>query len=205
MGRHWLDGSEYLRRQLLSHGGAGEVYPAPPVACYIGATVRKRGQPTVNYMWSDMAPGCFSGLLPARHRRAYPSARSAIRTSWNLTPARRTVGDVRMDYPTLPSSPSFQPAADQSDGLLVELNQVQVELGIAEYHPRLRRADSVTHETGGIVDRIAEMLRIEAAGTPTTPRIKDFPQVHAEASPTGHAARRNLVAIVPHVDSGGTE
>lgn len=127
-----------------------------------------------------------------------------------------------MDYPDLPSSPSFQPAADQPDRLLDELNQAQVALGIAEYHLRLWRANSVTgnvpfrayrayaaheavHEAGGIIGRIAEMLRIEVAGTMETPRINHSSQVHTEASPTGHAAHREWVAVVQHVDSGGAE
>jgi len=127
-----------------------------------------------------------------------------------------------MDYPDLPSSPNAQPAADQPDRLLAELYQAQVALGIAEYHLRWWRANFATgnmpfrayrsyaahetvHEAGGIIDRIAELLRIEAAGTLTTPRIKNFSQVHTEASLTGRAAHREWVAIVPHVDSGGAE
>jgi hypothetical protein len=127
-----------------------------------------------------------------------------------------------MDYLDLPSSPSVQPAANQPDRLLAELYQAQVALGIAEYHLRLWRANSATgnmpfrayrayaaheavHEAGGIIDHIAEMLRIEAAGTLTTPRINHSSQVHAETSPTGHAAHREWISIVQRVDSGGAE
>jgi hypothetical protein len=125
--------------------------------------------------------------------------------------------------PDLPSSPRFQSAADQpDDGLLNELKHAQVALGIAEYHLRLWRANSVTgnvpfrvyrayaaheavHEAGGIIDRIAEMLRIEVSGTLETPRINHSSQVHNEAPPTGHAVPREWVAVVRRVDSGGAE
>ncbi len=138
-----------------------------------------------------------------------------------------------MDYPDPPSFPSFRPSADQPDGLLAELHEVQAALVIAEYHIRLWRANSATgnmpfrayrayaaheavHEAGRVIDRIAEMLRIEATGTLTTPYLDHFTHIHAEASPTdaarcepacsgGHAAHREWVAIVQHVDSGGAE
>lgn len=103
-----------------------------------------------------------------------------------------------MGFPDPPSLPSFQPATDQPDGLLAELHQAQVALGIAEYHLRLWLANSATgnmpfrayrayaaheavHEAGGIVGRIAEMLRIEAVGTLEIPHPDHSAQTHADS------------------------
>jgi hypothetical protein len=89
-----------------------------------------------------------------------------------------------MDYSA--ASRDLQPAAAHPGGLLAELYQAQVALGAAEYHHRLWFANSATenvpfrayrayaaqeavHEAGGIIDRIAELLRIEAAGTLAIP------------------------------------
>ncbi len=138
-----------------------------------------------------------------------------------------------MYYPDPPSLPTFKPAADQTDGLLAELSQAQVALGIAEYHLRLWRANSATgnmpfrayrayaaheaaHEAGEIIDRIAEMLRNDAAGTLTIPHRDHSAQIHNEESPTDaarcepacsgdHAAHREWVSIVQRVGSGGVE
>jgi len=135
-----------------------------------------------------------------------------------------------MEYPY---PPSFRPSTVQPDELLAELHEVQAALEIAEYHIRLWRANSVTgnipfrayrayaahealDEAGRAIDCLAESLRIEAAGTLTTPHLDHCAQLHAEASPTDaarcepacsgdHAARREWVAIVQHVDSGGAE
>lgn len=100
---------------------------------------------------------------------------------------------------------------------------------IAEYNIRLWRANSVTgnaygvyaahealDEAGRVIDRIAEMLRIEEDGTLTTPHLDHSAQVNAEVSPTDaacrepvysgdHVALREWVAVVQHVDSGGVE
>lgn len=86
-----------------------------------------------------------------------------------------------MNYPHPPSFPSFRPSADQADGLFAELHEAQAALAVAEYHISLLRANSATgnmpfrayrayaaqeaaHEAGRVIDRVAEMLRIEAAG-----------------------------------------
>lgn len=83
-----------------------------------------------------------------------------------------------MDYPY-----SFPPSPDQPDRLLTELHEAQVALTIAEYHIRSWRADptpghpplslsylahEALHEAGQLVDRIAEMLKIQACGTRAT-------------------------------------
>ena len=138
-----------------------------------------------------------------------------------------------MEHPDPPRYPSFRPSAVQPDELLVELHEVPAALEIAEYHIRLWHANSVPgnmpfrayrayaahealDEAGRVIDCLAETLRIEAVGTLTTPTTGPFRQIYAEASPTDaarcepacsgdHAARREWVAIVQHVDSGGAE
>lgn len=138
-----------------------------------------------------------------------------------------------MYYPDPPSLPTFPPSADEADGLLTELYEAQAALRIAEYHLRLWRANSATgnmsfrayrayaaheavRETGEIIDRIEQMLRIEAAGTLKIPNADNFAQIHTEASLTDatrgepacrddNAAQREWVSIVQRIDSGGVE
>lgn len=103
-----------------------------------------------------------------------------------------------MGQPGLPSSPGSQPATGQPDGLLAELYQAQAALGIAEYHLRLWLANSVTgnmpfrayrsyaareavNEAGEIIDRIAEMLRLEVAGTLAIPHLGNSTQAHVDS------------------------
>lgn len=84
------------------------------------------------------------------------------------------------------------------------------------YYPDPPSLPTSPSPAGEIIDRIAEILRIEAAGTLTIPHLDNSAQIRTEVSPTGaarcepacsgdHAAHRELVSIVQRVDSGGVE
>lgn len=138
-----------------------------------------------------------------------------------------------MYYPDPPSVPAFPPSVDEADGLLAEVYQAQAALRIAEYHIRLWRANSATgnmsfrayrtyaaheaaHEAGEAIERIAEMLRIEATDTLEIPLQGNSAQIKTEVSPTDsarceparsedHSAHREWVSVVQRVGSGGVE
>ena len=77
---HLVDGGGAIEVMVSTLCGRG--LPGTLAICYVRATVRKRGQPTANRVWSDMVPDISSGSLRAV-KRAYSSARSAVRHKLN--------------------------------------------------------------------------------------------------------------------------
>jgi hypothetical protein len=116
-----------------------------------------------------------------------------------------------MAHPDLPRLLSVPPSPAQPDRLVIELQEARAALAVAGYHIKAWRADptpehpplslpylahEALHQAGQLIDRIAEMLTIQAWGTRATQQSHSA-QPLTTAPPTG-AGRWCTSGPAPH-------